>query len=78
MRNALFAHPVQRAIAAVINMNNNLMRISGILADAAHAQLQQREIIPSRDKDRKHSVRSGNLGVQQVLHSRKFSGIVPR
>ena len=50
----LFAHPGQTAVATVIHMNDDLVLISRVLLDAAHAQLEQVKIVPSGNQDGKH------------------------
>ena len=44
--------PFQRAVAAVVDVDQDLVRIGGVLADARHAKFQEGEIVPRRNQYR--------------------------
>ncbi len=58
---SLFAHPGQAAVAAVIHMYDDLVSVSRILPYAAHAELEQFEVVPGRDDDGKHLCITGSV-----------------
>jgi hypothetical protein len=67
MRDALLAHPLQGAVAAVVDVNDDLVGISRILPDAAYAQLQQRDIIPGGDQDGEHGRSARCMGLRSRI-----------
>src|SRR6202012_1371084 len=46
--------PFERTVRAVVHMDDQLMFIDGMPAQAVDAQLQVREVIPGGNDDRKH------------------------
>src|SRR5665811_908395 len=62
----LFAHPRQAAIAAIIYMNDDLMSVGRILLNAAHTELEQFKVVPSRNQYRKHGKYQTDKGEGQA------------
>ena len=49
---SLGLYPLQRAVATIVHMNQNLVRIRRVFADAIHTNLQELQVVPGRNQYR--------------------------
>ena len=67
---ALLLDPIQRPVGAVIDVQNDLMRIKGIFQDTFNAKLYKRKIVPSGNEYGKN--RAFTFRLRKIMNIHKF------